>query len=96
MQCSEISKGQGICDILIIGGKWTDRLQKIARDTIGNAILVGKQKASPCIYDNSTIFGYDKNLNLAEDSVSIYGTEKQKIINLEAENHIYGDIISES
>ena len=81
--------------ITVIGGKWTT-YRKMAEDTINNAIILGRLKASPCITDNLPIFGYDKNLNLTEDPLAIYGTEKQNLLDLEAENPIYGDIISES
>ena len=47
--------------ITVIGGKWTT-YRKMAEDTINNAILLGRLKASPCITNDLPIFGYDKNL----------------------------------
>ena len=79
--------------ITVIGGKWTT-YRKMAEDTVDNAIQVGRLKASPCITGNLPIFGYDKNLNLKEDPLAMYGAEKQKLLNLEAKNPNYGDVIS--
>ena len=68
----------------------------MAEDTVDNAILVGRLKASPCFTENLPIFGFEKNLNLKEDPLAIYSAEKQKLLNLEAENPNYGDVISKS
>ena len=81
--------------ITVIGGKWTT-YRKMAEDTVDNAILLGRLKASPCITNDLPIFGYDKNLNITEDPLAVYGAEKQDLLDLETENPTYGDVISES
>ena len=81
--------------ITVIGGKWTT-YRKMAEDTVDNAILIGGLQASKCTTHNLPIFGYDKNLNLTEDPLAVYGAEKQALLNLETENPVYGATLSES
>ena len=81
--------------ITVIGGKWTT-YRKMAEDTVDHAMLIGRLKPSPCTTHNLPIFGYDKNLNLTEDPLAVYGIEKQALLDLEAEDPVYGSIISES
>jgi glycerol-3-phosphate dehydrogenase len=81
--------------ITVIGGKWTT-YRKMAEDTVDNAILIGGLQGSKCTTHNLPIFGYDKNLNLTEDPLAVYGIEKQALLDLEAEDPMYGSIISES
>ena len=81
--------------ITVIGGKWTT-YRKMAEDTVDHAMLIGRLKPSPCTTHNLPIFGYDKNLNLTEDPLAVYGIEKLALLDLETENPVYGAMISES
>jgi glycerol-3-phosphate dehydrogenase len=81
--------------ITVIGGKWTT-YRKMAEDTVDNAMLIGGLQGSKCTTHNLPIFGYNKNLNLTEDPLAVYGTEKLALLDLETENPVYGAMISES
>ena len=81
--------------ITVIGGKWTT-YRKMAEDTVDQAMLIGQLKASPCTTHNLPIFGYDESLNLTEDTLAVYGIEKQALLDLEDEIPVYGELISES
>ena len=81
--------------ITVIGGKWTT-YRKMAEDTVDQAMLIGQLKVSPCTTHNLPIFGYDESLNLTEDTLAVYGIEKQALLDLEDEIPVYGGLISES
>ncbi len=81
--------------ITVIGGKWTT-YRKMAEDTVDQAMLIGQLKASPCTTHNLPIFGYDESLNLTEDPLAVYGSEKQALLDLEDEMPVYRELISES
>ena len=81
--------------ITIIGGKWTT-YRKMAEDTVDNAILIGALPERKCITKNLPIYGYDKNLDLTTDPLSVYGTEKGNLQELEEEKPELADLLSET
>ncbi len=81
--------------ITIIGGKWTT-YRKMAEDTVDNAILIGALAERKCITKNLPVYGYDKNLDLTTDPLSVYGTEKSQLLDLEEDKPELSEMLSES
>lgn len=71
--------------VTVIGGKWTT-YRKMAQDAVDNAILIGALPDRKCITENLPIYGFDKSSPMGEDPMNVYGTDKEKILNLEEEN----------
>ena len=81
--------------ITIIGGKWTT-YRKMAEDTVDNAILIGALPERKCITKNLPVYGYDKNLDMTIDPLSVYGTEKSQLLDLEEDRPELSEMLSES
>jgi glycerol-3-phosphate dehydrogenase len=64
--------------ITITGGKWTT-YRKMAEDVIDHAILVGQLADIPCKTVNLPLHGYQPGQDDILDSLSVYGTDAQKI-----------------
>ncbi|NQW27709.1 MAG: glycerol-3-phosphate dehydrogenase/oxidase [Flammeovirgaceae bacterium] len=81
--------------ISIIGGKWTT-YRKMAEDAVDSAMLIAGLIERKCITHNLPIYGYDKNLDLSNDYLAVYGRDKQNMLELEMEYPEYSEMISET
>ncbi len=70
--------------VTVIGGKWTT-YRKMAQDAVDNAMLIGALPDRKCITENLPIYGFDKSTPLGEDPMNVYGSDKEKIQQLEEE-----------
>jgi glycerol-3-phosphate dehydrogenase len=74
--------------ITITGGKWTI-YRKMAEDVIDKAVEIANLKFYPSNTENLQLYGYLKNENLSD----IYGTEREKINQIIAENALFKEKI---
>ncbi len=95
---SEISRGHKIYTsesglVTIIGGKWTTYRQ-MAEDVVNKAVLAAKLPAVKSSTRKLHIHGYKENPD-TRDPMYFYGSDKEKIMELAAQEKELGTIVSE-
>lgn len=68
--------------ISVIGGKWTT-YRKMAQDAVDYAVLVGQLPEEDCVTQEIRIHGYTLEETDRTDPMSVYGTERAELENLE-------------
>ncbi|NMM48937.1 glycerol-3-phosphate dehydrogenase/oxidase [Marinigracilibium pacificum] len=80
--------------ITVIGGKWTT-YRKMAEDAVNNAVMIAGLPDRKCITERLPIAGYDRNTVPGSNPMSVYGRNKEDLLEIEKKEPEYSGWLSE-
>lgn len=80
--------------VTITGGKWTT-YRKMAEDVVEKASILGGLPERECITRHLPIHGYRTDVDPVGDVLACYGSDKEDLMALTAENPAWGEWLSE-